>query len=71
MDKESKYKIIKTNLIEEYITKNNLSKIEFCKRCNISYSVLKKILKNKKNFRINSLFKIAKEIDIDAFELCI
>ena len=49
---------IKTELIENFIKENNLSKRKFCKMCKISQSTLNKIMTNSENFRIIALFKI-------------
>lgn len=49
-------RIIKKERIEEYMKENNLSATKFCKLCNISPAVLKKIRKDKINYRINALF---------------
>ncbi len=44
--------IIKTELIENFVKENNLSKSKFCKMCKISQSTLYKIMTNGENFRI-------------------
>ena len=59
---------IKTSLIQKYIKENNLTKQQFCKKCNISTSVLNKILNEQYNIHISALFKIAKVINIQVFE---
>lgn len=51
---------INTKLIENYMYDNNLSKKEFCKLCELSQAILRKILRNQKNYRITALFKVAK-----------
>lgn len=60
--------LIKTEIIESYITDNHISKTQFCKMCNISLSTLKKIFTNK-DIRLNALFKIAKVIGIKVYQL--
>ncbi len=60
---------IKTELIENFIKDNNLSKSKFCKLCKISQSTLNKIMTNSENFRIIALFKIAKVLKIQVFEM--
>lgn len=59
---------INTSKIQNYIKENNLTKQQFCKQCNISPSVLNKILKDQHNIHILALFKIAKVINIQVFE---
>ena len=61
--------IIKTELIENFVKENNLSKSMFCKMCKISQSTLNKIMTNSENFRIIALFKIARVLKIQVFEM--
>lgn len=61
--------LIKTELIENYIKQHDLSKNKFCKLCKISPSVLKKIMKTQRNFYIIALFKIAKIINLEVYQL--
>ena len=60
---------IKTELIENFIKENSLSKSKLCKMCKISQSTLNKIMTNSENFRIIALFKIAKVLKIQVFEM--
>lgn len=60
---------IKTELIENFIKENNLFKSKFCKMCKISQSTLNKIMTNSENFRIIALFKIARVLKIQVFEM--
>ena len=60
---------IKTELIENFINDNNLSKSKFCKMCKISQSTLNKIMTNSENFKIIALFKIARVLKIQVFEM--
>ena len=60
---------IKTELIENFVKENNLSKSKFCKMCKISQSTLNKIITNNENFRIIALFKIARVLKIQVFEM--
>ena len=60
---------IKTELIENFIKENNLSKSKFCEMCKISLSTLNKIMTNSGNFRIIALFKIARVLKIQVFEM--
>lgn len=52
-----------TQIISDYIKKNNLTQKDFCNKCNISINTYKKIITGK-NFRLLSLYKIAKVINI-------
>lgn len=60
---------IKNELIENFIKDNSLSKSKFCEMCKISQSTLNKIMTNSENFRIIALFKIAKVLKIQVFEM--
>ena len=60
---------IKTELIENFIKENNLSKSKFCKMCKISQSTLNKIITNSENFKIIAIFKIARVLKIQVFEM--
>ena len=60
---------IKTELIENFIKDNNLSKSKFCEMCRISQSTLDKIMTSNENFRIIALFKIARVLKIQVFEM--
>ncbi len=62
---------INTKLIIEFISNNNLTKHKFCKECKISYYILKKMLSNNLHFRITSLFRIAKFMNIQVYKLFI
>lgn len=60
---------IKTELIKNFIKENNLSKSKFCKMCKISQSTLNKIMTNSENFRIIALFKIARVLKIQVYQM--
>ena len=60
---------IKTELIENFIKENNLSKSKFCEMCKISQSTLNKIITNNENFRIIALFKIARVLKIEVYQM--
>ena len=60
---------IKVELIENFIKDNSLSKSKFCEMCKISQSTLNKMMTNSENFRIIALFKIAKVLKIQVFEM--
>ena len=48
---------LNTKPILNYLEKNNLSKTDFCKKCNISLQTLNNILTGK-NFKFKTLFKL-------------
>lgn len=52
-----------------YMKENNLSKTKFCKMCKVSPFVLQKILQNNCTFRITALFKIARVMKIQVYEM--
>ena len=60
---------IKTELIENFIKENNLSKSKLCKMCKISQSTLDKIMTSNENFRIIALFKIARVLKIQVYQM--
>lgn len=60
---------IDTKLIEKYMVANSLSKNKFCNVCGISVCTLKKILLNDFNFGISALFKIAKVIKMEVYQM--
>ena len=62
--------VIKTEVIENYLSENNLSKTKFCKMCKISYSTLKRIMNNE-NFNLIALFKIARVLNLHVHQLVI
>ena len=63
-------KYFKTELIENYIKENKISKIEFCKRCKLSIGTLNKVLSNQLNFKLNAIFKIARVLNIEIKDIC-
>ena len=58
----------KKEIIESYLKENKISKTKFCKLCGISYCTLEKI-RNNKNYRIGALFKIAKVVKIQVYQV--
>ena len=60
---------IKTELIENFIKENNLSKSKFCKMCKISQSTFNKIMSSGNNFRIIALFQIARVLEIQVYQM--
>ena len=61
---------INLELIDNYILKNNLSEADFCKLCKIGRRTLDKI-RNKENFRLSNIIKIANFLQIDPLLLFI
>ena len=61
--------IIKIELIENYIHTHNLTKKIFCVQCKIRIEELEKILTNNLDINILSLFKVAKILNIQLYEL--
>ena len=62
-------KIMKIEMIEDFMTQNKLSKTKFCKICKISVSTLNKILNNQTNVGIVALFKICRVMKIEICNL--
>jgi len=60
---------INTQLIKKYLKEKKLSKSNFCKQCKISVVTLNKIISNKENFRIIALFKIARVLNLQVYQL--
>ena len=61
--------LIKTEVIEQFLNENNLSKAKFCKMCNISATTLNKILSNNTNFNLIALFRIAKVLNLKVCQM--
>lgn len=55
--------------VELYIKRHNLSKTAFCKRCNINTNQFNKFLNNQINFDVRVIFRIAKVLGVQAYEL--
>lgn len=62
-------KIIKIELIDEFMENNKMSKSKFCKVCKISLSSLNKLMTNSLNISVVVLFKIAKILNIEVYQL--
>lgn len=60
---------IKTEIFENFMKENNLSKSQFCKMCKISPSTFKKIMNNDLHFCTSALFKIEKTIKVKIFQM--
>lgn len=59
---------VNKSLIEKYLKANKLSKKEFCKKCKIGISTLRRVMSDKDVYLI-SLFRIAKKMKIPVSEL--
>lgn len=60
---------IKTELIEKYIDENDVSLEVFCNISNICKSDIQKIFVQDFDFGIDVIFKLAKVLKIEVFEL--
>ncbi len=60
---------IKTELIEKYMDENDVSLEEFCRISNICKSDIQKIFVQDFDFGIDVIFKLAKVLKIEVFEL--
>lgn len=60
---------IKTELIEKYMDENDVSLEEFCRISNICKSDIQKIFVQDFDFGIDVIFKLAKVLNIEVFEL--
>ena len=61
--------IIKYEVIEKFIKDKKLSKTKFCKLCRVQYRTFKKIMSNDFHFRVKTLFRIAKFMNVEVVEL--
>lgn len=64
-------KVIKTQVIENYLINNKLSKAKFCEINNFSLSTLNNVLKNNLKIKISALFKLAKIMKVEVIDLLI
>ena len=60
---------INVEIIEKFMLENNISKTKFCKMCKISLNTLNKIMANNFNFEIIALFRIARIIKIEVYQM--
>ncbi len=60
---------IKTELIEKYMDENDVSLEEFCRISKICKSDIQKIFVQDFDFGIDVIFKLAKVLKIEVFEL--
>ena len=61
--------MIKVEIIEKFMLENNISKTKFCKMSKISPNTLNKIMANNFNFEIIVLFRIARIIKIEVYQM--
>lgn len=59
-----KKKTINKELIEKFISDNNLSKSGFCKLCKISHQTFDKIMGDEDSLTLSPVFKIARVMKI-------
>ena len=62
-------KYFKTELIEEFRKEKGWSITRFCKECRIGLDVYNKIINQKMNFRASMLFRIARVIGLQVYQL--
>lgn len=62
-------KYFKTHLIKNFIKRKKWSMTRFCKECRIDLRVYKKIMAQQINFRANMLFRIARVMEIEVYQL--
>ena len=60
---------INVDLIKSYINDNNHTKKSFCKKCGISIQTLNKILENRDDINIISLFKVVRAMDLNMYQI--
>ncbi|HBB45216.1 MAG TPA: hypothetical protein DCZ34_03750 [Clostridiales bacterium] len=61
--------MIDVDVLKKFMEENKMSKSEFCQKCKISPITLQKILNKKKSLRFNTIFKIARYMNIKTSEL--
>ena len=69
MKKIKKKKAINTQLILDFMKKNNLSKTKFCKFCKISKKSFNKIMLNDMDFCPYYLYNISLVLDVYLYDL--
>lgn len=60
---------IKAEIFLDYMKEQGFSKKAFCAKCKISYGTLQKILNNDWNFRFTALFRIARVIKVEVYQM--
>ena len=61
--------IIKTDLILDFMKSKGWSKTKFCKTCKVTPLTFEKIINKNYHFGVRALFKIAKVMGIEVWEL--
>ncbi|MBR2614659.1 MAG: helix-turn-helix transcriptional regulator [Clostridia bacterium] len=62
---------INNKIIYDFMKKENLTKTQFCKKCNISLFTFNKLVSQQTNFSLTTIFKIARVMNVsikDFFE---
>ena len=62
-------KTINTNLIDQFLIENKLSKYAFCKLCKITPLTLRKIYSGNDNINIVYIYRIAKILNTEIYKL--
>lgn len=61
--------IIKTELIDQFIKEQGLTRTRFCKLCKMSYGTFVKIRRGECNVKMNAIFRMARVMRIKVHEL--
>lgn len=61
--------LINKEMIINYLRDNKLSKLKFCKTCNISYQSLIRILEGDSKVKLITVYKICKTINVELKEI--
>ena len=56
--------MIDVDILKNFMKENKMSKCEFCKKCKISTLTFQKILNKSQSIRFNTIFKIARSMNI-------
>jgi len=64
-----KRKYFRTDLIDNYLLDNNLTKKQFCEKCKISYATLHKMYNQDASVSIISSFKVLRVMRIECYKL--
>ncbi len=62
-------KVVKSEIIKNYIKNYNLTIKQFCEQCKISEATLSKLLKGEPDYKISTLHKVCKIIECKIWEL--
>ena len=60
---------VRRDLILDYMFINKISKKDFCEKCGISPTVLRKILNGDVNIFMNTLYKISRALNVEMNKL--